>query len=75
MGMRPLNLATWLEIDDRRDEELALKNVLLANSYDVVVATEPEGDAASSELLDEVNAFLVAYHPFCQPRRIRTSIR
>ncbi len=63
MGMRPLNLATWLEIDDRRDEELALKNVLLANSYDVVVATEPEGDAASSELLDEVTAFLVSYHP------------
>lgn len=63
MGMRPLNLATWLELDDRRDEELTLKNELLAQSYDLVVATQPEGDAASRELLDEVKAFLVAYHP------------
>lgn len=63
MGMRPLNLATWLEIDEHRDEELALKHELLASRYDVVVATEPEGDAASRELLDEVKAFLVAYHP------------
>jgi hypothetical protein len=63
MGMRPLNLATWLEVDERRDEELALKTELLASSYEVVVATEPEGDAASRELLDEVKAFLISYHP------------
>jgi hypothetical protein len=63
MGMRPLDLATWLEIDERRDEELALKQELLASHYDVVVATEPDGDAASRELLDEVKAFLVSYHP------------
>ncbi|MGA7833893.1 MAG: DUF3445 domain-containing protein [Acidimicrobiales bacterium] len=63
MGMRPLNLATWLELDERRDDELELKDELLSSSYDVVVATEPEGDAASHELLDEVKSFLVAYHP------------
>jgi hypothetical protein len=61
--MRPLNLGTWLELDERRDEELELKTELLASNYDVVVAAEPEGDAASLELLDEVKSFLVAYHP------------
>lgn len=63
MGMRPLNLATWLELDERRDEELTLKRELLSSNYDDVVATEPEGDAASHELLDEVRSFLVARHP------------
>jgi hypothetical protein len=63
MGMRPLNLATWLQLDERRDEELALKAELLERKYDAVVATELAGDAASRELLEEVKAFLTAYHP------------
>jgi dimethylamine monooxygenase subunit A len=63
MGMRPLNLATWLQLDERREEELALKTELLEHHYDTVVATEAGGDAASHELLDEVKSFLTAYHP------------
>jgi hypothetical protein len=63
MGMRPLNLATWLQLDERRDEELALKAELLERNYDAVVAAEPAGDAASRELLEEVKSFLTAYHP------------
>jgi hypothetical protein len=63
MGMRPLNLATWLQIDEHRDEEIALKTELLERHFDAVVATEPAGDAASQELLDEVKTFLAAYHP------------
>lgn len=63
MGMRPLNLATWLQVDEHREEELALKAELLEAKYDAVVAIEPAGDAASRELLAEVKAFLTAYHP------------
>jgi hypothetical protein len=63
MGMRPLNLGIWLELDEARDAELALKTELLAENYGTVVATQPEGDEASHELLDEVKAFLQAYHP------------
>jgi hypothetical protein len=63
MGMRPLNLGTWLEPDERRDEELTLKAELLERNYEVVVATESAGDAASRELLDEVKSFLTAYDP------------
>lgn len=63
MGMRPLDLATWLECDDHRDAELALKHELLTNHFNTVVATEPEGDEASRELLEVVKGFLADHHP------------
>ena len=58
MGLRPLDPAHWLEVDARRDEELALKARLLVEARDAVVATRPEGDEASAELLGEVLAWL-----------------
>jgi hypothetical protein len=54
MGLRPLDLANWLEFDEHRDAELAQKTTLLEHHYDDVVATQPEGDAASHELLGAV---------------------
>jgi hypothetical protein len=63
MGMRPLNLDVWLQLDERRDEELKLKTDLLESNYETVVATESAGDAGSHELLGEVKAFLGAHHP------------
>jgi hypothetical protein len=63
MGLRPLDLANWLEVDDRREEELSLKTRLLLEQPDVVVATRREGDEASAELLDEVIQFLRTHHP------------
>jgi hypothetical protein len=63
MGLRPLDLAAWLEIDEHYEEELALKTQLLEEKYDVVVSTEPEGDEASLELLGEIRENLRAHHP------------
>jgi len=63
MGLRPLDLAEWLERDEHREEELALKTALLHEHYEDVVATEPEGDEASDELLEEVRAYLGRRHP------------
>lgn len=63
MGLRPLESAAWLEIDEHFDEELDLKRRLLEESYDVVVATNPEGDDASRELLEEITRNLRAHHP------------
>jgi len=63
MGLRPLESAAWLEIDEHFQEELALKATLLEEDYDVVVATNPEGDDASQELLDEIRENLRAHHP------------
>ena len=63
MGLRPLDLDHWLEVDARRDDELAQKRHLLDTVYDVVVATNPEGDEGSRELLGEVTRFLEVHHP------------
>jgi hypothetical protein len=63
MGLRPLDIEHWLEVDDRRADELEQKRDLLSTSYDVVVATNPEGDEGSRELLGEVRRFLRQYHP------------
>jgi hypothetical protein len=63
MGMRPLEASAWLEVDAHVDAELALKASLLATNYDDVVATNPQGEAGSRELLDEVVNFLKEHHP------------
>jgi hypothetical protein len=63
MGMRPLEESAWLEVDDHYDEELSLKASLLATNFADVVATHPEGDEGSRELLDEVVGFLSDHHP------------
>ena len=63
MGLRPLEIAKWLEIDEHRDHELALKESLLSSKRDVVVATRPEGYAASREVLEEVCEYLRSFHP------------
>lgn len=61
MGLRPLDVAQWFEVDERRDEELALKSRLLAHQRDAVVATRPEGDVPSDELYREVLDWLDAH--------------
>ena len=63
MGLRPLDLDHWLEVDERRDIELEQKRQLLDTAYDVVVATTPEGDEGCRELLAEVTSFLEAHQP------------
>lgn len=63
MGLRPLDLEHWLEVDDRRGDELAQKRRLLDTAFDVVVATTPDGDAGSAELLAEVTSYLGSRHP------------
>jgi len=63
MGLRPLDLDYWLEVEDRREDELEKKRQLLDTAFDVVVATNPEGDEGSRELLVEVTRFLEARHP------------
>ncbi len=63
MGLRPLDLKQWLEVDEHRDAELALKDQLLKSSYRVVVATNPRGDEGSEELLAEIQSNLRTFYP------------
>jgi hypothetical protein len=63
MGLRPLDLSKWLEVDDQRNAELALKQVLLADNFETVVATNAEGYDASAELLSCIEESLRKFHP------------
>lgn len=63
MGLRPLEISRWIEIDEHREADLAQKADLLENQYDAVVATRPAGDAPSAELLRELDEWLGTYAP------------
>jgi dimethylamine monooxygenase subunit A len=63
MGLRPLNDDEWLEVDSRRDGELALKRQLLSDRRDVVIASQSDGDEPSRELLREIVRWLEQFHP------------
>jgi hypothetical protein len=58
MGLRPLDLAHWLEPDAHRDGDLRAKAELLRTRHAEVVATTPAGDAGSQETLELVRADL-----------------
>jgi hypothetical protein len=63
MGLRPLDLSRWLEVDGHRSEELDLKGDLLAAAHAQVFAAHPGSEAASDELLGMIVANLDRYHP------------
>ena len=63
MGLRPLDLSQWLERGPTLADELALKDALLRDVPDTVIATLPAGDAASAELLTTVTAWLQEQAP------------
>jgi hypothetical protein len=56
MGLRPLDLAAWLEVDEHLADDLALKRQLVEERYDDVVAIvdDPAVHAAAAELWDFV---------------------
>jgi hypothetical protein len=63
MGLRPLDVKAWLDVDEHRADELALKEALLRDNYDAVVALNEQGEAASVELLEEIRDNLREHHP------------
>jgi dimethylamine monooxygenase subunit A len=63
VGLRPLDPATWLELDERYDADLAEKARLLRHHHHEVVAALPGTHAAAAELLSLVVDNLLAHHP------------
>jgi dimethylamine monooxygenase subunit A len=63
MGLRPLAVPRWLEVDGRRAEELALKRRLLDTDHARVVAALPGSEEPGRELLDEIVGHLGRHHP------------
>jgi dimethylamine monooxygenase subunit A len=60
MGLRPLVKGQWLLTDRRRDDELRLKQALLAAHHDEVVAALPGSEPGQREVLDLVLAAVTA---------------
>jgi Haem-dependent oxidative N-demethylase, alpha subunit-like len=63
MGLRPLDPAEWLEVDERREAELREKSRLLAEVHDRVAVALPGSEAAGGELFDAVVEHLERRHP------------
>jgi dimethylamine monooxygenase subunit A len=63
MGLRPLDLERWLEVDGARRAELAEKRRLLAERHDDLVAVLPGSEPAARDLQDAILANLGEHHP------------
>jgi hypothetical protein len=63
MGLRPLTVDRWIEVDDRREVELQQKSKLINNERSTVVATLPSSLEAQEELEGLVSKNLEEFHP------------
>ena len=63
MGLRPLDVAQWIDVDHNYVHELSLKGELLATKHGDVVAALPGTETAGHELLEAVRAHLATHHP------------
>lgn len=67
MGLRSLDASDWIEVDDRRDRDLAEKRRLLATCPDQVLAVTEDADgmvrSSCQELLDALVSHLAARRP------------
>src|SRR4051794_19753900 len=63
MGVRALDLADWLVVDDRFDAELALKHELATDDLDAVFLAREGTEDAGAETLDLVLEWLARHHP------------
>jgi dimethylamine monooxygenase subunit A len=71
IGVRPLDLARWIEPDDRFDEEMHLKDSLLTDRHADVFASMPYADEAGAEVQELVEAHMRALFPDLADRRTR----
>ena len=63
IGLKPLDLADWIEIDERLGDYLAEKQRLAASHPDEVFAAEPGTEAAQAEVLTLLTAHLAQRFP------------
>ncbi len=57
-GVQPLDMADWLVVDEAHAGQMALRDRLIAERRDAVLAQEPWSDAAQAEVLETVLAHL-----------------
>lgn len=67
IGLRQLDLATWLEVDRHYEAYLAQKRALVARDRDAVFRAEPETQAAQEEVFGLVRDHLIGGFPSVFP--------
>lgn len=63
MGLRSMDLDTWIEIDEHFESEINQKKQLLTEKHDLVFAALPEGLAGSIETLEMLSDYLPKHFP------------
>lgn len=63
LGLKPLNLSEWIEIDANFVQQMEWKRQLLSDHHDQVVASLPESIAAQQEVLDELIMHVLKFYP------------
>ena len=63
MGLKPLQLKDWIEIDEDLTDQLTLKTQLLTQRYSDVFASIPGSESGQQETLDLLLEHLLEYFP------------
>lgn len=63
MGLRAMDLDTWIEIDQHYDSEISQKRELLEKRHEEVFAALPAGDVGSFEVLEMLLEYLPKHFP------------
>lgn len=63
MGLKPLQLQHWIEIDEDFADELNYKDKLLKEHYSDVFGSLPESEAGQQEVLELILEHLLEYFP------------
>lgn len=61
MGLEPMNVNDWIEIDDQYEEEMALRKKLVAEKRDIVIHSMP---GVRHAVLEHI-CVTIATHMFC----------
>ncbi len=63
MGLRAMDLDTWIEVDEHFESEINQKKELLTNNHQAVFAALPEGLAGSEEVYEMLLEYLPKHFP------------
>jgi len=63
MGIEPLDMEDWVEIDVFYDEEMALRREILESRKEVAIVSRPEAEEANWEVLEMLAEFLPRRFP------------
>lgn len=63
MGIKPLDVSQWIEIDDQFKNHVALKKKILSENQELVLQVDPAVSASCLELYEMLQTFLLANHP------------